>query len=60
MTAFSREQAVAKSDKALLLWERDKLSYSAIAERLSVKPCNVAGMLQRARQRREKAKETAE
>lgn len=60
MTSFRIIEAIAKGDKALLLWERDRLPYSAIAERLCVKPHNVAGMIQRARQRREKAKETSE
>lgn len=57
MTSFRIVEATAKGDKALLLWERERLPYAAIAERLSVKPGNVPGMLHRARQRRAKAAE---
>lgn len=59
MTSFRKEEAAAKADKALTLRDAG-LSYSAIAERLCVKPCNIAGMIQRAQQRRAKAKEAAE
>lgn len=41
-----------KADKALKLREQHGLSYGAIAERLGVRPQNIAGMLQRAKQRR--------
>lgn len=56
MTVQSQEAARMKSDKALVLHDAG-LVRSAIAERLGVKPCNVAGMIQRARERREKAGE---
>ncbi len=42
----------SKGDRALQLYERG-LTKSLIAERLGVRPSNVAGMLQRAKQRRE-------
>jgi transcriptional regulator len=41
------------ADRALDLHEKG-LSQSAIAERLGVRPNNVGGMIERARQRREK------
>lgn len=42
-----------KSDRALELHEKG-LTQAVIAERLGVRPDHVSGMLQRARQRREK------
>lgn len=59
MTVQSLCEARMKSDKALVLHDAG-LARGAIAERLGVKPCNVAGMIQRARQRREKAGEVVE
>ena len=53
MTVSERQERLAKGDKALKLHEQG-LPRSLIAERLGVNPHNVAGMLQRARQRREK------
>lgn len=50
--------ASEKSDRALELHDKG-LSRGDIAERLGVRPTNVAGMLQRAKQRREKAQEQA-
>lgn len=50
------EASREKGNRALILHEQG-LSRAAIAERLGVKPANVSGMLQRARQRREKAAE---
>lgn len=47
-----------KGDRALVLHEQG-LSRQAIAERLGVKPTNVNGMIQRARQRREKVTEVS-
>ena len=58
MTAENRQHQADKADRALELHDKG-LGIQAIAERLSVKPTNVAGMLQRAKQRR-KAKEAAE
>lgn len=58
-----------KAEKALMLQEKYGLTYAAIAERLGVRRSNIAGMLQRAKQRRgqaqvnhilERAAETAE
>lgn len=43
--------AAEKADKALVLRDQG-LSRSEIAERLGVKPSNIAGMIQRAKQRR--------
>ena len=54
MTATDREERLEKGDKALKLHEQG-LARSAIAERLGVPPHNVAGMLQRARERRARA-----
>lgn len=51
--------ASEKADRALELHDKG-LSRNDIAERLGVRPTNVAGMLQRAKQRREKANEVAE
>lgn len=48
--------AAEKADKALVLRDQG-LSRGEIAERLGVKPANIAGMLQRAKQRRERAAE---
>jgi DNA-binding transcriptional regulator LsrR (DeoR family) len=48
-----------KGDRALVLFEQQHLSRSEIAERLGVKPVNVAGMLQRARERRAASQEGA-
>lgn len=47
-----------KADKALKLRDQG-LSRAAIAERLGVTPANVPGMIQRAKERREKAKQEA-
>lgn len=47
-----------KGDRALEL-KAQGLSRGEIAERLGVNPRNVAGMLQRARERQEKAKQEA-
>jgi transcriptional regulator len=47
-----------KGDKALKLIEQG-LKRAQIAERLGVAPKNVPGMIQRARQRRERANEQA-
>lgn len=58
MTVLNLQESRDKGDRALALHEQG-LSRSTIAERLCVKPTNVAGMIQRARQRREKAKEQA-
>ncbi len=48
-----------RADRALELYEQG-IRQGVIAERLGVRPSHVSGMLQRARQRREKAKEAAE
>jgi DNA-binding transcriptional regulator LsrR (DeoR family) len=48
-----------KSDRALELFENG-IKPAVIAERLGVRPTHVGGMLQRARQRREKLREAAE
>lgn len=53
MTVQSIKESRDKSDRPLALHEQG-LGRGEIAERLGVKPTNVAGMLQRARQRREK------
>jgi orotate phosphoribosyltransferase-like protein len=50
--------ASEKADRALELHDKG-LSRGEIAERLGVRPTNVAGMLQRAKQRRERAQEQA-
>ena len=48
--------AAEKGDKALALREQG-LSRGEIAERLGIRPANVGGMLQRAKQRRERFNE---
>jgi DNA-binding transcriptional regulator LsrR (DeoR family) len=53
MTVLSMQESRDKSDRALVLHEQG-LRRAEIVERLGVKPTNIAGMLQRARQRREK------
>jgi len=53
MTRGSSEEAARKADRALELYEQG-IPRGMIAERLCVSPSNIAGMLQRARQRREK------
>jgi DNA-binding transcriptional regulator LsrR (DeoR family) len=59
MMRGSHDDAALKADRALELYERG-ISRSIIAERLGVRPSHISGMLQRARQRREKAKEGVE
>jgi DNA-binding transcriptional regulator LsrR (DeoR family) len=60
MTQGSAEEAARKADRALELFEQG-IKPAVIAERLGVRPTHVGGMLQRARQRREKLQqETAE
>lgn len=49
----------AKAERALALYERG-LTPAQIGERLGLNAGHVSGYLQRARQRREKAKETVE
>lgn len=53
-----RSEYDGKGDRALKLSESG-LKPSVIGERLGVSPAHVAGMIQRARQRREKLKEDA-
>lgn len=53
MTAEDRRYRAEQADHALKLYEQG-LGRQEIAERIRVKPQNVHGMLQRARQRREK------
>lgn len=48
-----------KAERALVLYEQG-MTRTQIAERLGLRPNHVGGYLQRARQRREKAKEMAE
>lgn len=57
MAGSHQQFAQEKGDKALKLFEQDGLDRSQIAERLGVKPVNVPGMIQRARQRREREKQ---
>lgn len=45
----------SKADRALVLREKHGLPYQAIADRLCVSRSNIAGMLQRAKQRRAQA-----
>ena len=52
------QQQREKGDRALVLREQG-LGRAEIAERLGVKPVNVAGMIQRARQRRENAERSS-
>jgi orotate phosphoribosyltransferase-like protein len=59
MTAQSREEAARRADKALELHEKG-LARLVIAERLNISPKNIAGMLQRARERRAKLQAVAE
>lgn len=59
MTRVYRTYGQSKADRALELYESG-LTPIVIAERLSISPRHVQGMLQRARERREKAKELAE
>jgi DNA-binding transcriptional regulator LsrR (DeoR family) len=54
VTTESRQAAADKADRALKLHEQG-LGRWLIAERLGVPPKNVNGMLQRAKQRRERA-----
>jgi transcriptional regulator len=58
MTAEDRRFRAEKADRALDLHDKG-LPAAQIAERLGVRPANIAGMLQRARQRREKAEAQA-
>lgn len=53
MTRGSAEEAGAKADRALVLLEKG-IPRAAIADRLCVRPSNIGGMLQRARERRER------
>jgi DNA-binding transcriptional regulator LsrR (DeoR family) len=59
MTRQSADEAARKADRALELYEKG-LKKGIIAERLGVNHQHISGMLQRARERREKAKEGAE
>jgi DNA-binding transcriptional regulator LsrR (DeoR family) len=59
MSRVYRSFGQSKADRALELYERG-LKPFVIAERLGISQSHVQGMLQRARQRREKAKEMAE
>ena len=54
MAGIPDKDAAAKADRALQLLEQG-LTRAQLAERLCVNPKNMTGMLQRARQRREKA-----
>jgi DNA-binding transcriptional regulator LsrR (DeoR family) len=54
MVGMPDKDAAAKADRALQLHEQG-LTRAQLAERLCVNPKNMTGMLQRARQRREKA-----
>ncbi len=53
MVGIPDKDAAAKADRALKLHEQG-LTRAQLAERLCVNPKNMTGMLQRARQRREK------
>jgi DNA-binding transcriptional regulator LsrR (DeoR family) len=53
MVGMLDKDAAAKADRALKLYEQG-LTRAQLAERLCVNPKNMTGMLQRARQRREK------
>jgi DNA-binding transcriptional regulator LsrR (DeoR family) len=59
MTRQSADEAARRADRALELYEKG-IRQGVIAERLGVNPSHVSGLLQRARQRREKAKEGVE
>jgi orotate phosphoribosyltransferase-like protein len=54
MVGSPDKEAAAKADRALKLHEQG-LTRAQLAERLCVSPENMTGMLQRAKQRREKA-----
>jgi DNA-binding transcriptional regulator LsrR (DeoR family) len=54
MVGIPDKDAAAKADRALQLHEQG-LTRAQLAERLCVNPKNMTGMLQRARQRRQKA-----
>jgi len=54
MVGMPDKDAGAKADRALKLYEQG-LTRAQLAERLSVNPKNITGMLQRAKQRRQKA-----
>jgi DNA-binding transcriptional regulator LsrR (DeoR family) len=54
MVGMPDKDAAAKADRALKLYEQG-VTRAQLAERLCVNPKNMTGMLQRARQRREKA-----
>jgi hypothetical protein len=54
MVGMPDKDAAAKADRALKLYEQG-LTRAQLAERLSVNPKNMTWMLQRARQRRQKA-----
>jgi DNA-directed RNA polymerase specialized sigma24 family protein len=59
MSRVYRVYGQCKADRALELYERG-FAPIVIAERLGVSQGHVQGMLRRARERREKAKEEAE
>ena len=54
MVGMPDKDAAAKADRALKLYEQG-LTRAQLAERLCVSPKNMTGMLQRARQRRQRA-----
>jgi DNA-binding transcriptional regulator LsrR (DeoR family) len=54
MVVIPDKDAAAKADRALKLHEQG-LTRAQLAERLCVNPKNMTGMLQRAKQRRNKA-----
>lgn len=55
MTRYSREEAARKADRELVLAEQG-MARTVIAERLGISPSHVNGMIQRAKQRRERVK----
>lgn len=57
--SWRKQAGQQKADKALELAERG-ISQNLVAERLGVRAQHISGMIQRAKQRREKAKESAE
>jgi DNA-binding transcriptional regulator LsrR (DeoR family) len=59
MVEIPNKDAAAKADRALQLHE-EGLTRAQLAERLCVNPKNLTGMLQRAKQRRERAGGVAE